>query len=152
MKINIVTIAKSEKDCYRQICDRFEKMAGRFAVIESRDLFNAKVTKAQDNGLQPAQKLYAELFQPWQNRGYTVALDPAAKVLDTPAFSKMLQDRSEITFFIGGAYGHSREFVQNCDRAVSLSPLTMSHKIAKTVLYEQIYRALTILHGHPYHK
>jgi 23S rRNA (pseudouridine1915-N3)-methyltransferase len=64
----------------------------------------------------------------------------------------MLADRAEVNFFIGGAYGHAPEFLKRCDRVVSLSKLTMSHKIAKTVLAEQIYRALTILHNHPYHK
>ena len=152
MKINVLAIAKSDRDCYWQICERFEKMAGRYATIESRDLFNTKVTKAQENGAKPSQKIYAELFKPWRNRGYTVALDPVGKTLDTPAFARLLQNRPEVTFFIGGAYGHSRDFIQNCDRVVSLSPLTMSHKVAKVVLYEQIYRALTIVHGHPYHK
>lgn len=152
MKINVVSIAKPEKDCYSQLCDRFVKMSKRYAQLNAHDLFSSKVTKAQENGPESAQKLYAELLAPWLGRGLTVALDPAGKEMSSEDFARLMADRSETTFFIGGAFGHSKRFLQSCDRVVSLSKLTMSHKIAKVVLFEQIYRGLTILAGHPYHK
>ena len=151
MKINVVAIAKEERDCYQELTERFVTMSRRFATIELRELFNAKVHRAQESGREPARKIYTELFEPYK-RGYTVALDPAAKEVDTPKFADLLRDRQEVTFFIGGAYGHSPDFLRKCDRTLSLSKLTMSHKVAKVVLFEQIYRALTILHNHPYHK
>jgi len=152
ININIVAIAKPEKDCYSDISDHFIKMSKRFAKVKSIDIFNSKVTKAQDSGKQTAQRIYEELFSPWINRGLTIALDPAGKEMQSENFSKLLSDKSEVTFFIGGAYGHSKEFLNKCDRVISLSQLTMSHKIAKVVLFEQIFRALTIQFNHPYHK
>ncbi len=152
MKINVVTIAKPEKDSYTQLCDRFVKMSQRYARVEAKDLFNTKVTRAQEGGRESARKIYEELFSPWVGRGYTIALDPAGKELSSEAFARLLADRAEVTFFIGGAFGHSRDFLNRCDRVVSLSRLTMSHKVAKVVLFEQIYRGLTINHNHPYHK
>ncbi len=152
MKINVISISKPEKDCYAQLCDHFFKMSKRFAVVTSVELFNAKVTKAQDSGREPARKIYDMLFEPWLESGFKIALDPAGKVVDTTAFSKLLENRSEVSFFIGGAYGHGKNFLDRCDATISLSNLTMSHKVAKVVLCEQIYRALTILHNHPYHK
>jgi 23S rRNA (pseudouridine1915-N3)-methyltransferase len=152
MKINVVTIAKPERDCYSQLCDHFVKMSKRYAVVTEKDLFNAKVTRAQESGKEAARKLYAQLFSPWMDRGCTIALDPSAKEMPSEDFAELIADKSEVTFFIGGAYGHGREFLQKCDKVVSLSKLTMSHKIAKVVLFEQIYRALTINHNHPYHK
>lgn len=152
MKIRVVAIAKPERDCYHQLAERFVKMSKRYADVEIRELFNAKVHRAQENGPEPARKIYAELFEPWRGRGLAIALDPAAKEVDTERFADLLRDRQEVTFFIGGAYGHGPEFLRSCDRSLSLSKLTMSHKVAKVVLFEQIYRALTILHGHPYHK
>ena len=151
MKINVAAIAKPEKDLYAQICDRFAKMSGRYASVASQDIFNAKVTRAQESGALQAKKLYSQLFEPWM-RGYKIALDPAGKKVDTEMFARLLENRNEVTFFIGGAYGHESDFLKRCDEVVSLSPLTMSHKVAKVVLFEQIYRALTILHNHPYHK
>ncbi|WP_353663029.1 23S rRNA (pseudouridine(1915)-N(3))-methyltransferase RlmH [Hydrogenimonas sp. SS33] len=152
MKINVVTIAKPEQDSYSRICDHFVKMSGRYAKVAVHDLFNAKVTRAQEQGKAQARKLYADLFDPWLRRGLTVALDPEGKEPDSETFAAMLEGHAEVTFFIGGAFGHAPEFLKRCDRSLSLSKLTMSHKIAKTVLLEQIYRGLTILHNHPYHK
>lgn len=152
ININVVAIAKPEKDCYSEISEHFIKMSKRFAKVNAIDIFNSKVTKAQDSGKISAQKVYEELFSPWMQRGFTIALDPSAKEMESEDFSKLLSDKSEVTFFIGGAFGHSKEFLKQCDRVISLSQLTMSHKIAKLVLFEQIYRALTIQFNHPYHK
>ncbi|WP_457596169.1 23S rRNA (pseudouridine(1915)-N(3))-methyltransferase RlmH [Hydrogenimonas sp.] len=151
MKINLLAIARPERDEYEAICRHFAKMSGRYAKLQTRELFDAKVTRAQESGAAAAQKRYAELFEPYM-RGYTIALDPAGKLLDSEAFAGLLEGRSEVSLFIGGAYGHGDDFLKRCDAVVSLSPLTMSHKIAKAVLCEQLYRALTILNNHPYHK
>jgi len=57
-----------------------------------------------------------------------------------------------VKFFIGGAYGFEEEFLQQSNAVISLGKITMSHKIAKAVLLEQIYRGFSILSNHPYHK
>jgi len=57
-----------------------------------------------------------------------------------------------VKFFIGGAYGLENSFLQKSDAVISLGKLTMSHKIAKAVLLEQVYRGFSILNNHPYHK
>jgi 23S rRNA (pseudouridine1915-N3)-methyltransferase len=57
-----------------------------------------------------------------------------------------------IKFFIGGAYGFDDAFLKKSDNVISLGNITMSHKIAKAVLLEQIYRGFSILSNHPYHK
>lgn len=83
---------------------------------------------------------------------YNIALSPSAKELDSMAFAELLQNKAQINFFIGGAFGLESEFVKRCDFAISLSRLTFSHQIARLVLCEQIYRAFSILNAHPYHK
>ena len=57
-----------------------------------------------------------------------------------------------LVFVVGGAYGLSQSLKQAAHEVVSLSGLTFSHCLAQLVLLEQIYRAFTILKGHPYHK
>ncbi len=59
---------------------------------------------------------------------------------------------SEVRFFIGGAFGFNSEFSSKCSTKIALSRLTMTHQLAKVMLWEQIYRALTINASHPYHK
>ena len=152
MRINIVAIGKKEFDCYSEISEHFIKMSKRFAKVNVIDIFHSKVTKAQESGKTSAQKVYEELFFPWMKHGFKIALDPSAKEMKSEDFSKLLSQNSEVTFFIGGAFGHSKEFLKKCDTVIGLSQLTMSHKIAKLVLIEQVYRGLTIRFNHPYHK
>lgn len=86
-----------------------------------------------------------------------VCLDEHAKALDSATFSKAIEKWSEsgarpITFLIGGSWGLAERVKQRADISLSLSPLTMPHALARIVLLEQLYRALTILKGKEYHK
>lgn len=90
-------------------------------------------------------------------RSYCVALSEEGKCpMGSRAFSAWLaalgQSGHALTFIIGGAFGLSPELKKSCREIVSLSPLTFPHKLSLVVLLEQIYRAFTILKGHPYHK
>jgi 23S rRNA (pseudouridine1915-N3)-methyltransferase len=62
------------------------------------------------------------------------------------------QQSRPLVFVVGGAFGIAGSLKQAAHEVVSLSPLTLSHGLAQLVLLEQIYRAFTILKGHPYHK
>ena len=55
-------------------------------------------------------------------------------------------------FLIGGPDGHAREVLQRADQSWSLGPLTLPHMLVRLVVAEQLYRAVTILNGHPYHR
>jgi len=152
MKINVLSIAKEQKNLYEDTVKELSKMIGKFAKIEDKNLFNSKVTNAQNQGRDHSQAIYADLYEPYLNKGYNIVLHPNAKELDSFEFSKLLSDRMSVQFFIGGAHGFNEPFVKKCDRSISLSKLTMSHKVAKVVLFEQIFRGLSILNNHPYHK
>jgi 23S rRNA (pseudouridine1915-N3)-methyltransferase len=58
----------------------------------------------------------------------------------------------DVAFLLGGAHGLPDDLVQDVDAALSLSPMTLPHELARLVLLEQLYRAGTILRGEPYHK
>jgi 23S rRNA (pseudouridine1915-N3)-methyltransferase len=57
-----------------------------------------------------------------------------------------------VTFLIGGAHGLDDDVLRRADLALTLSPFTLPHELARLVLLEQVYRACTILRGEPYHK
>jgi 23S rRNA (pseudouridine1915-N3)-methyltransferase len=69
-------------------------------------------------------------------------------------FLKGLMERGvkEIVFLIGGADGFGPGWRERCDTILSLSPLTFSHRLARLVLVEQVYRALSIINNTPYHR
>ena len=58
----------------------------------------------------------------------------------------------DLAFLIGGPDGHARDVLQRADQRWSLGPLTLPHMLARLVVAEQLYRAVTILSGHPYHR
>lgn len=87
----------------------------------------------------------------------TVLLDAGGKQFTSAEFAKWLggmRDRSvrEVIFLCGGADGFPPELRRQAQQSISLSPLTMPHELARVVLAEQLYRAFTILAGHPYPK
>jgi 23S rRNA (pseudouridine1915-N3)-methyltransferase len=80
----------------------------------------------------------------------TVALDERGKDLTTVQFSELL--KTETAFVIGGPDGLDSEVKANAFMLLRLSSLTLPHALAQVVLLEQIYRAATLLTGHPYHR
>ena len=152
MKINIYQIVKKSNDNFNPIVKDFIKMSKKYATIEVHSLFNKQIAKAQTIGAKESQEAYNEIFIPKLSSGYNIALDVLGKKVDSFAFSNMLENHNIINFYIGGAYGFNKEFLQKCDKIISLSDLTMAHKIANLVLCEQVFRALCISNNHPYHK
>ncbi|MCK5294250.1 MAG: 23S rRNA (pseudouridine(1915)-N(3))-methyltransferase RlmH [Arcobacteraceae bacterium] len=151
MKINIYQIAKNDKDEFEPLIKNFIKMSSKYAKVEIHNLFTKQIGKAQTIGEKEAKISYSEVFIPKLN-GYNIALDVLGKKVDSFAFSKLMEDNITINFFIGGAFGFERSFLDKCDRIITLSDLTMAHKIANIVLLEQIFRGLCISNNHPYHK
>ena len=79
-----------------------------------------------------------------------IALDERGRELSTAQFAKLLQSPS--AFVIGGADGLSAATKGEADSMIRLSAMTLPHALAQVVLLEQIYRAATLLTGHPYHR
>jgi len=143
MQINVFSIEKKE-DFQKEIND-FIKKSKPFADIKNQTLYSNKLAKSDT-----PQKEYSKMFAKYVNDGYNVILTPDGKLMDSYEFANIFE-HSKINFFIAGAWGFEDEFKKNGIN-ISLSPLTMSHKIAKLVLFEQIYRGLSIKNNHPYHK
>lgn len=86
---------------------------------------------------------------------YIVLLTEKGKQFDSVSFSKWQQnivERQSIIYIIGGASGHGQEVINKANFKFSLSELTYPHKLARLLMVEQIYRAQTIVAGHPYNK
>jgi len=152
MNIEVVSIAKREKSIYDPLYKDLTKMISRFAKVKDTEIFPKDVTKAHTISPEAAQKAYTKALEAYIGKDFSITLHPDGKVVDSFEFSKLLNDKMNVKFFIGGAYGFEDEFLQKSDVVISLGKITMSHKIAKAVLLEQIYRGFSILSNHPYHK
>lgn len=137
----------------------FCKNSGQFGAkvqllcFMNHKIKNAHTLASNSQNSQIAQNAYEEVFLGFlDNKSYKIALDPKGVECNTEGFVKLLHNRAWISFFIGGAFGFSKGFLEKCDTILSLSKLTLSHKIAQALLCEQIFRALSLMYSHPYHK
>jgi len=153
MKINIYIIDKKSKDkLYAPLIEHYTKIAKSFAKVEVFEIFTKEIGKAHDISTEASQKSYTLALEKYLVGAYNVALNPDSKEVDSFEFSNLFKDRGVVNFFIGGAYGLESGFLKQCNRDISLGKITLSHKLAKVVLMEQVFRGLTILNNHPYHK
>lgn len=87
-------------------------------------------------------------------RDQLVVLDERGDRLDSAGFATLVDEgrqRGQVVFALGGAYGHAPASREAAWRVVRLSDLVLNHELARVVLYEQLYRAMTLLSGAPYH-
>jgi len=87
---------------------------------------------------------------------YVVALEVSGRSMTTREFSdwlaERLRDARPLALLIGGPDGLAPECRQRAEQSWSLSPLTLPHALVRVVVAEQIYRAMSLLAGHPYHR
>jgi len=84
--------------------------------------------------------------------GLVVALDESGEELTSRQFAALLGGHGSVDFLVGGPDGLGAAARARAARAVRLSALTLPHELARLVLVEQVYRGLTILRGHAYHR
>lgn len=149
MQIDVYFIEKAKNEF--DIIEKYKKQSSSWAKIYEINKFNSNIAKAQTKGKNEARKAYDEAYLPLVD-GYCIGLDEAGEELTSLEFANLLKNKNKISFFIGGAYGFSENFKTKMNKLVSLSRLTMPHKVAKLILFEQIYRGLSINNNHPYHK
>lgn len=110
---------------------------------------------------EPAQRRLEEeaerLHRSLPAHAVVVALDERGKSLASRSFARKLAawreaGRLEIAFLIGGADGLAPSLLARADERLAFGPMTWPHRLVRVMLLEQIYRAATILAGHPYHR
>ena len=90
-------------------------------------------------------------------KAFTLVLDERGKSMTSEAFSKLLQRHldhgtHDLAFLIGGPDGHNAATRKNAGQLISLGEMTWPHRLVRIMLLEQIYRAVTIMVNHPYHR
>ena len=152
MRVRIFTIEKSEDKDIETMLKDYQKMSQKFCTLEFIKLFDKTLAASQRQGAQSARESYEKAYLPYFDNSFNIALDETGKNLDSLSFSGFFDKHAQINFFLGGAFGFRESFLQKADAIISLSPLTFSHKLAKLVLAEQVFRGLAIKNSHPYHK
>jgi 23S rRNA (pseudouridine1915-N3)-methyltransferase len=112
--------------------------------------------RAGENPQRAIQREGADMLAALKPDDYVVALEIAAQSMTTEQLSAWLavrmRDGRPLALLIGGPDGLSPQCRERADQSWSLSPLTLPHGLVRVVVAEQIYRAMSLLAGHPYHR
>ena len=141
------------RPAFRDLADDYLRRISRFAKLHERQCREAGKASTVEAGRRQEATRLRELVTPG---GITVALDRAGESWTSESLASQLDDwrraSRPVSFLIGGSHGIDPALLNGCERRWSLGPLTLPHELARVVVYEQIYRGFTILHGTPYHK
>jgi len=152
MKINIVCVGKIKEDFFTEAINEYKKRLSRFCTF---NIIEVSEDSKQTNLALKSEKEGKALLT--KCTGVIVALDGKGKMLSSEEIASFVENKkvsgvSEISFVIGGSNGLSGEVLKRADLILSFGKITFPHQLFRVVLCEQIYRALTIIEGLPYHK
>jgi 23S rRNA (pseudouridine1915-N3)-methyltransferase len=159
MRLLIAAVGKLKDDEERGIVARYVKRCdatgktlglGPLTIIE---LSESRAATTPERKADEAQRL----MKTADGAMFKIALDGGGKAFTSEAFAALLGKAADSSiktcaFLIGGPDGHGPAILKDANVVLSLGSMTLPHGLARVVLAEQIYRAATILAGHPYHR
>jgi 23S rRNA (pseudouridine1915-N3)-methyltransferase len=159
MRLTIAAIGRlkpgPERELFKTYVDRLEAVGrghhiGPVSLIEIPESKQRSAAARRDD---EAKRILEKLgHQP-----HLIVLDEAGDALSSRKFADLLRRRrdageAELAFVVGAADGIGRQLTDKANQQLALGPMTLSHGLARVVLAEQLYRAGTIIAGHPYHR
>ena len=145
MKLQIAWVGKTKEDAIKTLTDEYLKRISRYVQTQSHELANeAALLKLADRASGSTAPV-------------TILLDSRGRQFTSEEFANLLRDQQDrgsqqLLFAIGPSDGFTDQGRHAADLILSFGKMTLSHELARVVLLEQLYRAFTILKGHPYHK
>jgi 23S rRNA (pseudouridine1915-N3)-methyltransferase len=144
VRVLIIAVGKAKDRDLRSLLSDYYARIGRYAKLEEVELKDGKEAEVSDR-----------LARSIPDRSRVVALEVDGRAMSSQALAKWI-DRAEndsvqtVVFLVGGAYGLPQDLSRRADLRLSLSAMTLPHRLARLMLAEQIYRAFTISRGEPY--
>lgn len=155
MKLVLMMTGKTDETWLREGIAGYEKRISRYSRYESvilHDIKNAGTMPVPKLKEKEGEKVLAAL----KPDDFVVLLDEHGRTFNTLEFAAFLRtgmntSKKRMVFVVGGAWGFSEEVVKRADQKLSLSKLTFSHQLVRLLFAEQLYRALSVIAGDPYH-
>lgn len=159
MRLVVAAVGQMKAGPERELFARYAERAtagGRtlgLGPLVVRELSESRARRPEDRKAEEARALLACI----ESGGRAIALDETGKAIASAQFAALVRRLREegtkaLTFFIGGADGLDPTVRAACEATISFGAMTLPHQLVRVVLAEQIYRATTILSGHPYHR
>ena len=155
MKVALLLVGKTVNKHFVELIDDYASRLTHyvgFDIITIPELKNTKNLTADQQKQQEGELILKQL----QAGDHVVLLDEHGKELRSVEFSRLMEQRMQMVskrmvFVIGGPYGFSPEVYAKANEKLSLSRMTFSHQMVRLIFVEQLYRAMTIMRGEPYH-
>ena len=155
MKVALVLVGKTVNKHFVELIDEY---AGRvkhyisFDITVIPELKNTKSLSVDQQKQQEGELILKQL----QGGDHVVLLDEHGKEFRSVEFSSYMEQKMQtvnkrLVFVIGGPYGFSPDVYAKANEKISLSKMTFSHQMVRLIFVEQLYRAMTIMRGEPYH-
>ena len=155
MKVTLILVGKTVNKHFVELIDEY---AGRvkhyigFDMVTIPELKNTKNLSVEQQKQQEGTLILKQL----QAGDCIVLLDEHGKEFRSVEFAKYMEQKMQtvskrLVFVIGGAYGFSPDVYAQANEKLSLSKMTFSHQMIRMIFVEQLYRAMTIMKGEPYH-
>lgn len=155
MRITLLLVGKTVNKHFVELIDdyaaRVKHYVG-FDIVTIPELKNTKNLSAEQQKQQEGELIQKQL----QAGDHVVLLDEHGKELRSVEFSRWMEQKMQtvgkrLVFIIGGPYGFSPDVYAKANEKLSLSKMTFSHQMVRLIFVEQLYRAMTIMKGEPYH-
>ena len=159
MRLVVIAIGRLKQGPERELAERYQKRfddIGRKLGFRGVEIVEIPESRARDAATRIAEEA-AAISAATPEKSVLVTLDERGENIDSAAFSRHLerwrdQSVSSTIFIIGGADGLSPDLRRNGKLAMAFGAATWPHQMVRIMLLEQLYRAATILAGHPYHR
>ena len=152
MEISIITICNKKDNSVEDLISKYTSQIAKFYKISIINI-SFQTKKIQKNLYEKEYRKALSIIKPGS---VLISLDESGSNYNSINFSKKMQfwieEYSNIYFIIGGPDGLSDEVKDKSGSILSLSKLTFPHQLAKVILIEQLYRSISIMNNHPYHR
>ena len=159
MRIVIAAVGRLKQGPERELAERYRKRAadaGRSVGLTAFDVIEIRESRADNVGRRMLEESIA-IANLIPERAVTVLLDERGESVSSASFAGHLQgwrsqDRPAAVFIIGGADGLAPSLRERASLTIAFGAATWPHQLVRIMLLEQLYRAVTMLSGHPYHR
>ena len=155
MKVTLLVVGKTVNKQFIDLINDYSERLKHYIGFDLQVIPDIKNTKSLSESQQKTMEgeLILKAIQPGD---HLVLLDEHGKEMRSIEFSKWMEQKmitvsKRVVFVIGGPYGFSDDVYKACKEKISLSKMTFSHQMIRLVFVEQLYRAMTIMRGEPYH-
>ncbi|MCT4600605.1 MAG: 23S rRNA (pseudouridine(1915)-N(3))-methyltransferase RlmH [Marinifilaceae bacterium] len=155
MKIELLVIGKTDSKIIKDGFEIYNKRLTHYIPFSMNVIPDIKNVKNMSEDQQKTKE-GEEILKHCENSDILVILDENGKQFSSKEFSNFIVQKSitgikKLIFVIGGPYGFSKDVYARANSKISLSKMTFSHQMVRMIFAEQLYRAMTIIKGEPYH-